>query len=321
MGLHTGFQTGFQITAAFLVFVSTIMGMLWLYYYLEWKKGRKEFTQRLRGEYDGPSRSGDNITGSLFGMIAAIGKKTGPKEAAELHGIKMKMARAGLRKESHPVVFFGVKAVLAGLALVLSLVFGVFHMGMFSSLSGKLLLGILSAAIGFYLPGIWLNSRIESRKKEITLSFPDALDLLVICVEAGMGLDQAIGRVGEEMKLASPALSDELGLLGLELRAGKPRREALRNLAARVDLDDVYSLVTLIVQTDKFGTGIAPALRVYSDAMRTRRQQRGEEAAAKLPVKLVFPLVFFIFPSLFTTLLGPAAIQIYRNLFHAIKIS
>jgi tight adherence protein C len=175
-------------------------------------------------------------------------------------------------------------------------------------------LSVLLALIGFYLPDLWLRMRIARRKEEILKGFPDALDLLVVCVEAGVGLDAAINRVGEEMKLSDKVLSEEFRLLSLELRAGKLRRDALRNLALRTDLEDVSSFVTLLIQTDKFGTSVAKALRVHSDSMRTKRQQRAEEIAAKLPVKLVFPLILFIFPSLFVAILGPAAIRIFRVL-------
>jgi tight adherence protein C len=145
------------------------------------------------------------------------------------------------------------------------------------------------------------------------VGLPDGLDMLVVCVEAGMGLDAAINRVGEEMKASNKVLSDELKLVTLELRAGKHRQEALRNLAQRTDLEDLSSLVSLLVQTDKFGTSIAQALRVYSDSMRTKRYQRAEEIAAKIAVKLTFPLILFIFPSLFVVILGPAMIRIYRT--------
>ena len=144
--------------------------------------------------------------------------------------------------------------------------------------------------------------------------FPDALDLMVVCVEAGIGLDAAITRVGEEMRFGNEVLSEEFKMLSLELRAGKQRRDALRNLALRTDLEDVSSLVSLLIQTDKFGTSVAQALRVHSDSMRVRRYQRAEELATKLPVKLLFPLILFIFPSFFVTLLGPAVIQIFRVL-------
>ena len=177
-----------------------------------------------------------------------------------------------------------------------------------------LVLVIFFAAAGFYLPDVFLYRRSQIRKKKIFEGFPDALDLMVVCVEAGMGLDAAIKRVGDEMAIKSKVLSEEFRMLSLELRAGKPRADALRNLAMRTDLEDVASLVTLLIQTDKFGTRVAQALRVHSDAMRTKRYQRAEEIAGKLPVKMVFPLIFFIFPSLFVTIIGPAVIRIYRNI-------
>ncbi len=170
------------------------------------------------------------------------------------------------------------------------------------------------ALVGFYLPNLWLRLKIGARKEKIMEGFPDALDLMVICVEAGMGLDQAINRVGEEMKLSCPPISDEFRTLNMEMRMGKSRREALRNMANRTELDDVTSLVTLLIQTDQFGTSIGQALRVHSDSMRVQRRQRAEEKAAKLALKLLFPLIFFIFPSLFVVIMGPAMIQVFHAL-------
>jgi tight adherence protein C len=177
-----------------------------------------------------------------------------------------------------------------------------------------LVMTVFCALLGFYLPDVWLNRKAEERRQRILRSLPDALDLLVICVEAGMGLDSAISKVAQELEIGNPELSDELHVMNLEQRAGKQRTDALRNLALRTDLEEIRSLTTLMVQTDKFGTSMADALRVYSDSYRTQRYQRAEEAAAKLPVKMVIPLVFCIFPSLFLVILGPAAINIYRVL-------
>jgi tight adherence protein C len=170
------------------------------------------------------------------------------------------------------------------------------------------------AYIGFYLPNLWLRIKSGRREEKILQGFPDALDLMVVCVEAGIGLDAAINRVGEEMKLSNKVLAEEFRLLSLELRAGKQRRDALRNLATRTGLEDVSSLVSLLIQTDKFGTSVAQALRVHSESMRIKRYQKAEELATKLPVKLVFPLIIFIFPSIFVTVMGPAIIQIFRVL-------
>ena len=163
---------------------------------------------------------------------------------------------------------------------------------------------------GFYLPDLWLYNRILRRQDEIRKGLPDALDLLVVCVEAGMGLDSAISRVAGEITLTHKTLGEELKLYGLEQRAGKTREAALKSLGARIDIDDVDSLVSLLVQTDKFGTSLAQALRVYSDTFRTKRYMKAEEIAARLGAKLLFPLILFIFPSLFVAILGPAVITL-----------
>jgi tight adherence protein C len=167
--------------------------------------------------------------------------------------------------------------------------------------------------LGFYLPDIWLRQKTDKRREKLLKALPDALDLMVVCVEAGMGLDEAINRVAKESKIQSRELSEEFSFLGLELRAGKQRQDALKNLAERTNLEEVKNLVTLLIQADKFGTNIADTLRVYSDSFRTERFQRAEEMAAKMPVKLIFPLILFIFPALFIVIIGPAIISIYRN--------
>jgi tight adherence protein C len=161
---------------------------------------------------------------------------------------------------------------------------------------------------------MWLRLRISRRKEAIMKSLPDALDLLVVCVEAGLGLDAAFNRVAQEIEFSSKELGDEFKVLNLEIRAGKLRRDALKNLAIRTDIDEMHSLVTLIIQTEKFGTSIAQALKVYADSFRTKRYQRAEELAAQLPVKLMLPLILFIFPSLFVAILGPAAVNVYQTL-------
>jgi tight adherence protein C len=177
-----------------------------------------------------------------------------------------------------------------------------------------LILEVLAAMIGYYLPDFLLRLKTEHRKEKLQKALPDALDLMVICVEAGMGMDAAINRVAKEIQITCPELSEEFTFLNLELRAGKSRQDALRNLGMRIDLESVNSLVTLLIQTDKFGTSVAAALRVFSDGFRTQRFQKAEEIAAKIPVKLLIPLILFIFPSLLVVILGPAAIKIYQNL-------
>jgi len=227
--------------------------------------------------------------------------------------IKIRFLRAGIRRKNAGTIFWGAKGFFC---IFLTAVFFICRLTALKILNNQIAVGlaVLIALVGFYLPDLWLTIKSNSRREKLVEGLPDALDLLVVCVEAGMGLDGAINRVAEETKLTNPILSDELKLLNLELRAGKSRQDALRNLALRTNIDAMNSLVTLLIQTDKFGTSVAKALQVYSDSFRTQRYQKAEEFAAKMPVKLIFPLILFIFPSLFVVILGPAAIRIYENI-------
>jgi tight adherence protein C len=172
----------------------------------------------------------------------------------------------------------------------------------------------MAALVGYMIPGSWLTWRIRSRQHKLRRGLADGLDLLVICVEAGLGLDQALMRVSQELKVTHPELSEELQLVNIEMRVGKSRIEALRELARRTGLDDIQSLVAMLIQTERFGTSIAQSLRVHSDDLRTKRRQRAEELSAKTTVKMVPPLVFFIFPALMVVILGPAVITLMRTL-------
>ena len=256
----------------------------------------------------------DHLKNRLMGFLGSLGQRfTNPKTEEQLSRLRQKFLQAGIRKENAPLVFMGVKALGAVSLVIAFSLLKVFSPRVLPPLT--FMMGcVLVALMGFYLPTLWLHHKTAGRRERILRGLPDALDLMVVCAEAGVGLDSAINRVGEEMKLNNEPLSEEFKLLGLELRAGKQRRDALANLAVRTDVEDVRSLTSLLVQTERFGTSIAQALRVHSDAMRTLRFQRAEEVAAKLPVKLLFPLIFFIFPSLFVTILGPAMIRIYRTL-------
>ncbi len=247
------------------------------------------------------------------GVAAKLGDLTKPKSEEELARINRKFIRAGYRRKNMTVLFFGAKVLCASLLLI-GFLFTQLFITRHMTVVGLTFVTLGLVASGFYLPNLWLNLKVSRRREQLTRGLPDTLDLLVVCVEAGMALDAAINRVGEEMKLSNRAMSEEFKLLNLELRAGKSRRDALKNLAFRTGLDDVNSLVTLLVQTEKFGTNVGQALRVQSDSMRTKRSQHGEELAAKLPVKLLFPTIFFIFPSLFLVMMGPALIQAYRIL-------
>lgn len=249
----------------------------------------------------------------LWRVLMVFGEGTKPRSEAELSRVRSTLVQAGYRRADAPVILFGVKLCLAiGLPLLLA---GLRPPALKTlPTSYTMFFFMLLAVLGFYAPSLWLRMRMQRRRQKITTGFPDALDLMVVCVEAGLGLDAAIYRVGEQIALSHQVLSEEFRLVNLGLRAGQSRQEALRNLALRTGLDDITSFVTLLIQTDRFGTSVASALRVHADAMRTKRQRRAEEMAAKLPVKLLFPLIFFIFPSLFVVIVGPAGIQIFKAL-------
>jgi tight adherence protein C len=247
---------------------------------------------------------------SLIGLFKKIGEKV-PRSPKELGTLRLRLVQAGYRRDEALTIFFGIRVLFA---VSLFLLFS-------SSLLARpnTLMALGGLAIGYLLPGMALARLAKRRAHRIRLSLADALDLLVVSVEAGLGLDQALTRVGTELAFAYPELADELKLINLELRAGKPRAEALRNLADRTGVDDLSSLVTMLIQTDKFGTSVAQSLRVYSETLRTKRRQRAEEAAAKTGVKMVFPLVLCIFPSIWVVTIGPAAIKFVTVLFPMVE--
>jgi tight adherence protein C len=230
-----------------------------------------------------------------------------PKPSRELGKLRERLVHAGYRGSEALTMFFGIRL---GLAITL------FVLGTSPFIpKSSLIVGLAGAAFGYLLPSMALARMAKRRQHRIRMSLPDALDLLVVSVEAGLGLDQAIQRVGEELAFAHPELSAELRMINLELRAGKGRADALRNLAERTGVDDLSSLAAMLIQTDKFGTSVARSLRVHSETLRTKRRQRAEEAAAKTGVKMVFPLVFCIFPAIWVVTIGPAAIKFVEVLF------
>jgi tight adherence protein C len=237
---------------------------------------------------------------TIADALSKIGKLV-PRSPSEMGKLQQRLVSAGYRRNEAVGIFFGIRVAFALTCFaVLSLPIIV---------RPNLLVAMGGCGVGYVLPGMVLARLAKKRQHKIRLGLADALDLLVVSVEAGLGLDQAIQRVGEELAFAHRDLSDELRLINLELRAGKARAEALRNLAERTGVDDVASLVAMLVQTDKFGTSVAQSLRVHSETLRTKRRQRAEEAAAKTGVKMVFPLVFCIFPAVWVVTIGPAAIK------------
>jgi tight adherence protein C len=246
-------------------------------------------------------------------LSAPFSKLSLPAEGWEDSPLRVRFMNAGYRLNSAPILFFAAKTVLTFLLPGLALLYvGVSGFDVKGNVLLLLLVG--SAAAGYFLPNAVLERRIASRKREIFENFPDALDLMTICVEAGLGLDAALSRVGEEMRLKSPTLAEELHLVTLELRAGSARDRALRNLALRTGVEDIDGLVAMLVQADRFGTSVADSLRVHADGLRSKRRFLAEEEAAKIPTKLLFPLIFCIFPSLLLVLMGPALISVYRVL-------
>ena len=233
-----------------------------------------------------------------------IGKAI-PLSPADVSRTRAWLIQAGLRDASHVNYYFGARVLFAFLGFAAVVLFSGFD---------NLFLMVGIPGLGFFLPRFFLKRMIKARQQRIRLGLPDALDLIVICVEAGLALDQAMLRVGQDLQHAHPDLSDELHLINLEMRAGKPRAEALRNLVERTGVDDIRSLVGTLIQTDRFGTSVAQALRVHSDSLRTERRQRAEEQAAKTTIKMVPPLVLFVLPSIIFVTIGPAVIQLVRQL-------
>jgi len=228
-----------------------------------------------------------------------------PLSPSEVSRTRAWLIQAGYREPRHLTMYVGSRVLLALIGLVAVIAAAGFD---------SVLLMVSVTAFCFFLPRFVLKRMIRDRQRRITLALPDALDLTVICVEAGLALDQAMMRVGADLHHAHPDLSDEFHLVNLEMRAGKPRVEALRNLTERTGVDDVRALVGTLVQTDRFGTSVAKALRVHSDSLRTERRQRAEEQAAKTTIKMVIPLVVFVLPSIIFVTLGPAVIQLIRTL-------
>jgi tight adherence protein C len=262
---------------------------------------------RLRDVVGGayPETASDPGTEQAVAFLKRIGEKV-PKNLKEMGKLQLRLVQAGYRGSEALPVFLGIRV---GFAVVCFFLF-------MTPLVGRpnLLVALPAMGLGYVIPGFVLGRKAKRRQHRIRMSLADALDLLVVSVEAGLGLDQAMSRVGQELEFAYPDLSSELRLVSLELLAGTGRADSLRNLANRTGVDDLSSLVAMLVQTDKFGTSVANSLRVFSDTLRTKRRQRAEEAAAKTGVKMVFPLVLCIFPAIWIVTIGPAAIRFIQVL-------
>lgn len=240
-----------------------------------------------------------------------LSKALQPKTDLEANKLKVKLANAGFNTPAAPQIYLAVKVIILGIGAVIG---GAIGISMWGLTRNGLAATVGGAVFGFYLTEVGLWWLRKSRQEQIFLSLPDALDLLVVCVEAGLGLDAGMRRVSEELADSAKALCEELDLANMQLQMGRKRREVLHDLGVRTGVDDMRALVAILIQADKFGSSIAQALRVQSDSMRVKRRQMAEEKAAQTAVKMIFPLVLFIFPGIFVVLVGPAAIMMINRL-------
>lgn len=304
------------------VFLATALGVLALYWLIE-SRGEESLPERLRQIAAPPTGERTGWRGSIGERFADFRERFTRKErtqadyvaiftGARLEGTRKFLSQAGIRHRLAYQSYFWARVILPLLLFFLAINFGKAR-GMENQ--KVFLLAMLGIVFGSLFPVAFIQYKIRQRKEEITDALPDALDLMVVCVEAGLALNASFVKISEEFKLSSPTLSEEFDIVNREMVAGKPRQEALRALSDRTGVEEVKSLVAMLIQTEKLGTSLAQSLRVHSDSLRTKRRQRAEEAAAKTTIKLVFPLVFLLFPALFVVILGPGFIQIVKVLF------
>ncbi|MBY0512568.1 MAG: type II secretion system F family protein [Gemmataceae bacterium] len=314
--LAEGFLSAEELTPIF-VFVAFVAATFWVLSQISSRNSQAEERLERIGrpkslvEIEMSQAESKTRFGGLKDIFSNLGSSMESKSELEKNSLRIKLANAGFRSEQAATVYLGIRVVTLALFLIPALFFFLLKDGFtVRSIQYTVILG----GLGFYLPQIVLWHLRTTRQKEIFLTLPDALDLLVVCVESGLGLDAALRKVNEEMKSHAKTICEELSLANLQLQMGRPRREVLHDLGIRTGVDDVRSLAAILIQADRFGSSIAQALRVQSDSMRTRRRQLAEEKAAKTAVQRIFPLVLFIFPAIFVVLVGPAAIQIQKNL-------
>jgi len=290
-----------------------MMGVYWIVY-----RPQSASTERLKrlGERSNVETTSSGLVtadrgSDLAERIASPLSRLVPPSAAEAKKLQKQLMHAGFRSPSAPIVFRAIQlSALAGFPAAVAIACAILA----RPVNSALLWILLAFVAGFFLPRYALRRMIRSRQQLVRWGLADALDLMVISVEAGLGLNAAMLRVSSELKEVHPDICEEFELANLEIRVGRERDEALRNLAERTGVDDLHSLVAMLIQTDRFGTSIARAVRVFSDSLRTKRRQRAEQAAQKAAVKLLFPLACFLFPTLFIAILGPAALQLMDTL-------
>lgn len=289
-----------------LVFLTVTLGLIGAY--LWWAPTRAQ--QRLQALAPKPEKSAwAETVVKLVGPFAQLSSPTADEDASPL---RIRFLHAGIRHPDATLIYFGVKTVLPFLFAFMTFVL----LQATNPTEGLTLIFWLMAAalVACYLPNASLHLLSKARKREIFENFPDAADLMLVCVEAGLGLDAALTKVTDEIRIKSEALAQELHWTNLEMRAGSAREKSLRNLATRTGVEEIATFATMLTQADKFGTSIGESLRVFSDDLRHKRQVRAEELAAKVPTKMLFPLVVCVFPSIIMVVMGPAAIQVIRSL-------
>lgn len=295
-----------MLVVSAIIFISVTCAVLGLAYLIT----PSRLNKRLELLADRPQKGEwESTVANLVGPFARLSAPEGDWENSPL---RIRFIHAGIRSPNARAIFFGAKTLLPLVFAFLAFLY-VRERSTTSGMTMALQLAV-AALVGCYLPNIYVALKARSRKREIFENFPDAADLMLVCVEAGLGLDAAMSRVTDEMQMKSRALAEEMHLTALETRAGGTREKALRNLALRTGIDEVGTFATMLTQSDKFGTSIGESLRVFSDDLRHKRQMRAEEKAAKIPTKMLIPLVLFIFPSILMVVLGPAAIRIIRTI-------
>ena len=302
------------------VFFTTILTVLALFFLMESRK--ESLPQRVKEIVSPTTKSRLGVFQVIKEWLAGTWKRfqsrTPTKDevltlflGGQLSGARLLLNKAGYRKPYSYTIYLWIRVGLPLLLVVLVIAAG---KGLRFPARELFFMTMLAFAAGILFPIHWLTVRVRRRREQVEDSLPDALDLLTVCVDAGLGLNSSIVKITEEFLLSSPALSEEFDIVNREMLAGKPRVEAFRSLAERTGVEDVKSFVAMLIQTEKLGTSLSQSLRVHSDSLRTRRRQRAEEAAAKTTIKLVFPLVLLMFPALFIVMLGPGMIQVYRIL-------
>lgn len=302
-----------------IIFVVVILSMILIYLYINSVVKSRALKARINPESTLVVSTGTHqiekspvhLKQFFMAIASAFGNFAQPKSSEDISRIRKNLLNIGYRGKNAVIIFNGIRVICAlvpSAILFFFLLFANIHLAPIN----HMILYISLALVGYYLPTLWLRYKIAKRQETLLNGFPDAVDMLVVCVEAGMSMDAAIERVGREIAFENDALSEELKLYYKEMRVGKTRRQALKDLALRTGLEEMKTLTTLLIQTDKFGTSVAQALKTHSDFLRIQRYQRAEERAAKLTVKLVIPLIFCMFPSVFIVILGPAIINAIR---------